>query len=1123
MLFPVYLHVLLLPLLSLLAIVHMVPTWPLDTILSRKWLLDPAALQPKAVEPKAPAVSVIYKLPLKVLADVYDHLDEPSRGQLKLTNRWVNSAISIIQQQHLHKFLDTISAVDYYGEPWPLTRLHSVDYVSTVLSFVQYEMLQFIELLEEAHYQATALIAWSRAIEDQDGPFHITPDVFNAFPIDVITLNQQAGQLVPSQPVPLKGADIQKIGKGLIGAIKWGLVDEVTVFIQCFFQAIASPHVAAALKPLGAARFHTYWVDIVGNGDLNRIRYYLGNVMLYHTIPTLLAALVGNDQVLTVPGFIEQVMALPEVQAHFAQTPSNRINYYETALLYAAVLDSAYSHQTIQALQKQGNIDLKDILVCSQVGDYPMYVADRIVEALGVPKPRTIYAENAQGYAHSTRPIRSDELRRTFASSTWAGLAVPAGSTSVRPQNLIEKIVQRHTLGLEPGQRVHSGDFVAIKPHHVLTHDNTGAVMKKFQSIGATRFHDPQQPVFALDHDVQNKSDANLTKYRNIEAFARQHGVDFFPAGRGIGHQIMVEEGYAFPNTLTVASDSHSNMYGGIGCLGTPIVRTDAAAIWATGQTWWQIPPVVQVQLQGQLPAGVTGKDIIVALCGLFSQDQVLNTTIEFGGSGVAQLSVEDRLAIANMTTEWGALAGVFPVDRVTEAWLNTRIEKVQSVSRYLNPNLTNEQLAQTPFVHPRVNHTTVDAVVHEPLAADPGASYAKTLTLDLTTLCPHVSGPNSVKVATALPDLEAQHVTIHKAYLVSCVNSRLSDIHQAAQVLRGKQVHPGVEFYVAAASAEVQKEAMASGDWQTLLDAGARELPPGCGPCIGLGAGLLKDGEVGISATNRNFKGRMGSPKSLAYLASPTVVAASAAAGYICGPQAATESNPSRYPSTHPVFGIQDHTTGVTNASNAASATVALVPGFPSTFQGDLIFCPQDNLNTDGIYPGKYTYNDNMTADDMKKVVMENYDPQFTHIARPGDILVGGFNFGTGSSREQAATALLAFGIRLVIAGSFSDIFKRNAINNGLLVLESPALVRQLLQSNDAQATMPLTWRSGLHGRLDVASGNLCLTSSPQATDLVATLRLPLVGKAAQDLVVAGGLESWVKQRMAQPQGSSP
>ncbi|KAJ1982079.1 mitochondrial Homoaconitase [Dimargaris verticillata] len=721
--------------------------------------------------------------------------------------------------------------------------------------------------------------------------------------------------------------------------------------------------------------------------------------------------------------------------------------------------------------------------------------------------------------------------RRTFAASTWAGLAVPAGSACTRPQNLIEKIVQRHTLGLEPEQRVHSGDFVAIKPHHVLTHDNTGAVMKKFQSIGATQFHNPRQPVFALDHDVQNKSDANLTKYRNIEAFARQNGVDFFPAGRGIGHQIMVEEGYAFPNTLTVASDSHSNMYGGIGCLGTPIVRTDAAAIWATGQTWWQIPPVVQVQLQGQLAAGVTGKDIIVALCGLFSQDQVLNTAIEFGGSGVAQLSVDDRLAIANMTTEWGALAGVFPVDQVTEAWLKTRIEKVQSLSRYLNPNLTNEQLAQTHFVHPRVNQTTVDAIVHEPLTADPGASYAKTLTLDLATLCPHVSGPNSVKVATALPDLEAQHINIHKAYLVSCVNSRLSDIHQAAQVLRGKQVHQGVEFYVAAASAEVQKEAMASGDWQILLDAGARELPPGCGPCIGLGAGLLKDGEVGISATNRNFKGRMGSPKSLAYLASPAVVAASAAAGYICGPQAIAKSNAGGHPSTPPVFGIQDHAASAANASDAVEATggatVELVPGFPSSFQGDLIFCPQDNLNTDGIYPGKYTYNDNMTVDDMKKVVMENYDPQFTRIAHPGDILVGGFNFGTGSSREQAATALLAFGIRLVIAGSFSDIFKRNAINNGLLVLESPALVRQLLQSNDTQAAgqqaTPLTWRSGLHGYLDVASGKFSISASSQATDPVATLRLPLVGKAAQDLVVAGGLESWVKQRMAQPGVSAP
>jgi homoaconitate hydratase len=185
-------------------------------------------------------------------------------------------------------------------------------------------------------------------------------------------------------------------------------------------------------------------------------------------------------------------------------------------------------------------------------------------------------------------------------------------------------------------------------------------VSKKFFDIGATKLHNPKQPVMALDHDVQNKSEANLKKYRLIEEFAQKYSVDFYPAGREIGHQIMIEDGYAWPGTLTVASDSHANSYGALGALGTPMVRTDAASIWATGRTWWQIPPVAKVTLTGVLPAGVTGKDIIIALCGLFNQDDVLNHSIEFTGSEetMRSIPVDDRITIANMTTEWGALSG---------------------------------------------------------------------------------------------------------------------------------------------------------------------------------------------------------------------------------------------------------------------------------------------------------------------------------------------------------------------------------------------------------------------------------------------------------------------------------
>ncbi|TGO91496.1 hypothetical protein BPOR_0026g00200 [Botrytis porri] len=451
-------------------------------------------------------------------------------------------------------------------------------------------------------------------------------------------------------------------------------------------------------------------------------------------------------------------------------------------------------------------------------------------------------------------------------------------------QTLTEKIVQRYSLGLAKDKVVKSGDYVTLSPHYCMTHDNSWPVATKFMSIGATKIHNINQIVCTLDHDVQNKSETNLKKYKQIEEFARQQGVDFYPAGRGIGHQIMVEEGYAWPGTVTVASDSHSNMYGGIGCLGTPMVRTDAASIWATGRTWWQIPPIAKVTLTGVLPIGVTGKDVIVALCGLFNSDDVLNHAIEFTGSEqtMRSLPIDDRLTIANMTTEWGALSGLFPIDSVLEKWLRYKAT-------------TSAMFASNNGKEPRFTHARIDDLVQNQLVADKGATYAKSLYLNLSTLSPYVAGPNSVKIATPIRDLEAQKIKLNKAYLVSCTNSRASDLAAAAKVFKDAaesspnktipKIPEGVNFYIAAASIPEQVAAEEAGDWQALLAAGAQPLPSGCGPCIGLGTGLLEPGEVGISASNRNFKGRMGSTDAKAYLASPEVVAASALSGYISGP----------------------------------------------------------------------------------------------------------------------------------------------------------------------------------------------------------------------------------------------
>jgi homoaconitate hydratase len=658
------------------------------------------------------------------------------------------------------------------------------------------------------------------------------------------------------------------------------------------------------------------------------------------------------------------------------------------------------------------------------------------------------------------------------------------------PQNYIEKIAQKYAVNLEPNAEIHSGEIISVRPAYVMTHDNTGAVIPKFKSIGATKYFNPRQVVNTLDHNIQDKSPKNLDKYKRIEEFATSMGADFYPAGRGIGHQIMCEEGYVLPGTFVVASDSHSNMYGGLGALGTPVVRTDAAAIWATGQTWWQIPPVAKVELLGELRDGVYGKDVIIALSGLFNNDEVLNHAIEFTGEGVKHLSLDQRLTIANMTTEWGALAGVFPVDEITIAWLKERaayikdrgLEGVNSDSDSINGE------------HPRLNSKRISEIENDipQLQPDKDAFYAKEISLDLSTIEPVICGPHTVKKMHTVEEVKPQKIKIDKAYLVSCVNSRLEDIKAAAETIGERKVNSGVKFYVAAASRDVQKEAEKQGYWQTLLNAGAIPLPPGCGPCIGLGAGLLEDGEVGISATNRNFKGRMGSPNAEAYLASPAVVADSAINGFI--------SDNVKISHTEMKRSIK-----INDVKPAEVQKVTILDGFPKQISGKVLFCNVDNMNTDGIYPGKYTYNDDFTPEQQAEVAMENYDPAFQKIAEEGDILVSGFNFGTGSSREQAATSLKYRGIQLVIAASFSATYLRNALNNGFLGIVQPDLVKYLRKSHQENEELTLKIEEPLI--IDFENSVILFNNQKFV--------FPQVGIAAQELVLSGGLENWVKERI--------
>lgn len=511
------------------------------------------------------------------------------------------------------------------------------------------------------------------------------------------------------------------------------------------------------------------------------------------------------------------------------------------------------------------------------------------------------------------------------------------------------------------------------------------------------------------------------------------------------------------------------------------------------------MPPVAKVTLTGLLPHGVTGKDVIVALSGLFNQDQVLNHAIEFVGSAetMRSLSVDARLTIANMTTEWGALSGLFPIDSVLEGWMRGRAT-VAAMNQ--SADLTGA------YAPPRFSHKRIDDLFANPISADKDAKYAKHLFLNLATLTPHVAGPNSVKLATPLSELAKQDIKIDKAYLVSCTNSRASDIAAAAQVFKKAKENgevaeiPGsVKFYIAAASKPEQEAAEDAGDWQVLLDAGATELPCGCGPCIGLvrsysfpfhveddadffisqGTGLLEANEVGVSSSNRNFKGRMGSPAAKAYLASPEVVAASALSGKIASPGyyqqpkdwsgvvlgegdgiKEEERMITAEEALEKIIGELDSVIDtaekdITPEQTTPTKKVEILPGFPEKIEGEIVFCDADNINTDGIYPGKYTYQDDVSNEKMAEVCMENYDASFGSIVRAGDILVSGFNFGCGELYPSPKPLVLNQSLSL--EAHFEDKDSSNAPQCSGSVLNAPTDYWDHHQGHRGSKLLPL------------------------------------------------------------------
>jgi homoaconitate hydratase family protein len=402
---------------------------------------------------------------------------------------------------------------------------------------------------------------------------------------------------------------------------------------------------------------------------------------------------------------------------------------------------------------------------------------------------------------------------------------------------------------------VQPGQIVTVKPDHLLMHDNAAPIISKIQpELKEYGVFSRDLPIIVLDHVIPAAAEKNALQHKQIREFVKTYHIKhFFDVGEGICHQIVLEKGLALPGTIVLGSDSHTCSYGAVGAFSSGIDRTEAAALLLTGETWLKVPQSMKITLKGQLQRWVTSKDVILSIIGDVSASGADYCSVEFHGN-LAQFSVEDRFTIANMGVEMGAKNAMFPVDGVTR--------------RYL----TSIGVSKTRYT---------------PISPDPGATYERELSYNLTTMGPVVAVPHSVDKVKPIKDVEG--IEIQQCLLGTCTNGRLSDLKIAAQILKGKTVDPRVRLLILPASRQIYIDAIEEGYIKTFVEAGGTVLPPGCGPCLGAHQGVLAPGERCLSTSNRNFKGRMGCSDAEIYLGSPATVAASAIHGKITNPRKET------------------------------------------------------------------------------------------------------------------------------------------------------------------------------------------------------------------------------------------
>jgi len=412
-------------------------------------------------------------------------------------------------------------------------------------------------------------------------------------------------------------------------------------------------------------------------------------------------------------------------------------------------------------------------------------------------------------------------------------------------KTISEKIISEHA-----GRELQAGDISVVDVDVVMSQDGTGPLaVSQVKKMGFDSVKNPGNSIFFIDHAAPSPRKELSNSHSVLRRFASDTGAVLSDVGKGVCHQILVEE-YSCPGNIVIGGDSHTCTSGALGAFATGMGSTDIAVGYSLAKTWLRVPQTIKVELKGNLNDGVYAKDLIIHIIGKITSDGATYKALEFSGAAAESMDMDGRFTMSNMAVEAGAKTGLFKADGITRKYLESRGR----------------------------------GECFREIYSDADAAYESVLDIDCSMVEPMVSQPHTVD--NALPVRELERIKIDQVFIGTCTNGRLSDLRIAAEILSGKKTAPGVRLLVVPASRDVYLEAMREGILETLINSGAAVQNPGCGPCVGVHQGILADGEVCLSTANRNFKGRMGNTDSFIYLSSPATAALSAIKGYIADPR---------------------------------------------------------------------------------------------------------------------------------------------------------------------------------------------------------------------------------------------